>query len=478
MMNGHGPILLYELNEVPWRVIDWYLSQRPDAELGRLLPHAVAMTTVTHDQGDLHPWSTWPTVHRGVYNTDHRINFLNQDKTPASKFPPLWEVLSLAGHRVGVFGSLQSYPIPRGIPFSFYVPDTFAPRADAYPARYEGFQRVNLRQTREDGAVAQPFRPDTSFLADLLPFKLSGVRLQTCALLARHLVRERLNPLLRKRRSILQAPVAFDVFRDALGRFRPEFATFFTNHVAGMLHRYWKYVFPEDFGVTLSGEQDFFRRDSVRFAMDVADGQIGALRRYIDAAGGQLVITTSMGQEAVRRSEYLGELRLDDAKAMALAVGFTKPFTWHLAMQPDFNFEFETPAEREEFEQKVLRLVDSNGQTIWRRSRAVNATLNVTLSKRADVLRRQAVWFRGEDGAARELPLAAVGLKILVRDQGTGYHQPRGSLVWYRRGMAPSADRAEVDSIRVAPTIAAAFGVRDWRVTQPPIEEILTRLKS
>ena len=29
--------------------------------------------------GELHPWSTWPTVHRGVTNETHRINFINQD---------------------------------------------------------------------------------------------------------------------------------------------------------------------------------------------------------------------------------------------------------------------------------------------------------------------------------------------------------------------------------------------------------------
>ena len=31
------------------------------------------------DEGELHPWSTWPTVHRGVNNNLHKIRFINQD---------------------------------------------------------------------------------------------------------------------------------------------------------------------------------------------------------------------------------------------------------------------------------------------------------------------------------------------------------------------------------------------------------------
>ena len=34
--------------------------------------------TYTYDSGELHPWTTWPTIHRGVGRDIHGISFLNQ----------------------------------------------------------------------------------------------------------------------------------------------------------------------------------------------------------------------------------------------------------------------------------------------------------------------------------------------------------------------------------------------------------------
>ena len=124
---GVGPLILYELNEVPWRVWDWYVARRPDGAIARLLRESATFTTVTRDEGELHPWSTWPTLHRGVDNRQHHILFLNQDKSCADAFPTVWETAAQAGVRVGVFGSLQSYPVPESGNYAFYVPDTFAP---------------------------------------------------------------------------------------------------------------------------------------------------------------------------------------------------------------------------------------------------------------------------------------------------------------------------------------------------------------
>src|SRR6185436_7249393 len=107
---------------------------------------------------------------------------------------------------------------------------------------------------------------------------------------------EKRSSIYRNRRAILQAPVAFDVFRHALVRTNPDFCTFFTNHVAGIMHRYWKYSFPEDFDYRLDGEADAFHGESLMVALDYADEQIGYLRGYVDARQGRLYIASSMGQ--------------------------------------------------------------------------------------------------------------------------------------------------------------------------------------
>ena len=307
------PLILYELNEVPWRVIDWYVRLRPNSALAQLLDRSQTFTTVTKDEGELHPWTTWPTLHRGVTNSQHNIRFINQSLTEAVSFPPIWETLNQAGKRVGVFGSLQSYPPPPVKDgYEFYVPDTLSPGCETFPTKYAAFQRFNLRQTQRDGAQASAVQFDASIAIDVIKMMTAGLRFKTCWKLALHVAKERFNPLYRSRRSVLQALVSFDFFQNALNATKPEFCTFFTNHVAGMMHRYWKHSFPEDFNAVLSAEGDHFHSGSIAFAMDIADAQISSLMAYVDAKKGRLMIASSMGQEAIDRGEYVGEWRIAD----------------------------------------------------------------------------------------------------------------------------------------------------------------------
>ena len=60
-------IILFELNEVPFKVIDYYVNKYPNSTLAKILPKSHQYETVTDDQGHLHPWSTWPTLHRGIH---------------------------------------------------------------------------------------------------------------------------------------------------------------------------------------------------------------------------------------------------------------------------------------------------------------------------------------------------------------------------------------------------------------------------
>ena len=69
-------ILLFELNEVPFQVMDYYCSKFPSSTLAKTLQRSTQLETFTHDQGHLHPWSTWPTIHRGVTNEVHHIKDL------------------------------------------------------------------------------------------------------------------------------------------------------------------------------------------------------------------------------------------------------------------------------------------------------------------------------------------------------------------------------------------------------------------
>ena len=86
-------LLLYELNEVPLRVLKLYVKEKPHSSFAYLLNKGLMAKTFTFDEGELHPWSTWPTVHRGVSNKKHNIKFINQDLNCAKEFKPIWNQL-------------------------------------------------------------------------------------------------------------------------------------------------------------------------------------------------------------------------------------------------------------------------------------------------------------------------------------------------------------------------------------------------
>lgn len=449
-------ILVYELNEVPWRVIDRYLASRQSTHLGKLLQTASQLTTHTTDSGELHPWSTWPTMHRGVNNDAHEIRFINQDLTSAQSYPPLWQLLADAGITVGVCGCLQSFPPLAHKNMHFHIPDTFAPAPDTLPAQYQPFQQLNLKLTSENKAIATGV--SLKDMTEGLGLFRTGVTLRSGMRLAGHLVSEKLNKLNKSLRATMQAHVAFDVFMDALKSMQPQYAAFFSNHVAGTMHRYWKYAFPEDFQYQLQSGSEFdrFHSQSVFKAMDIFDEQLGILSAFAEQHGYDVVVCSSMGQEAVHRGVYLPELKLDNERLLAEKMGFAGAFTMNLAMQPDINFVFANREELVRFKNALVRLQDADGNPVLRvRYEEQGLTLNLMTCGSNAAYEQGTLLLDGQP-----LPLAALGFSVFKRDQGTGYHQPNGSLIWKRHRQLGQAvqDRAVVDSRQYAPTILHALG--------------------
>ena len=71
-------IIVYELNEVPRRLFDFYADAFPSSAFAQLRKHSHLFETLTADVGGLSPWITWPTMHRGVSNVEHEISELGQ----------------------------------------------------------------------------------------------------------------------------------------------------------------------------------------------------------------------------------------------------------------------------------------------------------------------------------------------------------------------------------------------------------------
>ena len=209
MNTNKKSLIVYELNEVPKKVLDYYILKRPQSNLAFLIRNGLFKQTYTNDLGELHPWSTWPTVHRGVTNKLHSIKFLNQDKECAKKYPPIWEILEKSGISIGIFGSLQTYPPYKNKNVAFFLPDTFSPQATAVPHNLELFQKFNLHLSRGNKAISGNIRL-VDFFNLFLIIKEGLVSVRTIVNVSIHIIKELFDPRYKKRRSNIQALFAFD----------------------------------------------------------------------------------------------------------------------------------------------------------------------------------------------------------------------------------------------------------------------------
>jgi len=284
----------------------------------------------------------------------------------------------------------------------------------------------------------------------------SGVSLATGFKLATHLMNEKRDAHNKALRAVMQSHVAFDVFMDALKGSKPDYATVFSNHVAGTMHRYWKYAFPEDFGYTpKSTPFDQFHSRSILKAMDIFDNQLGLIESFAEENGYDVVVCSSMGQEAVERGEYIPELKLDNDARLASALGFTGTFRMNLAMQPDVAFEFNSLEDLNRFKEGLSRLTDSDGkQVLVQRYQEQGNTLNLSTVRSMVASKDRTLVVDGQSYSLEEL-----GFSLVERDQGTGYHQPEGILIWKGQSQPSVTDRQVVDSRQYAPTILEALGV-------------------
>jgi hypothetical protein len=334
------PILVLEINEVPWRLLDRYLGRPELPHLTRFFDQASHFTTLAVDVGELSPWVTWPTLHRGMNNEAHGIRNLGQDPS-TFRGKPIWQEIRERGGSIGVCGSMQSWPPIDPGEGGFYVPDTFAHDDHCIPAYLEPLQAFNLAQVRANPRVVRGGMPSAG---DMLRFALSsaksGVRLSTGARALGQLLCEYVNPSARAKRPVFQAILFWDVFRKHFNpRKPPALSTFFTNHVAGIMHRYWKDVFPEDF---VAHSSHGTREGLMRFALRVLDDMLRDVLRWA-AMNPDLVVVfaSSMGQDAVHRVNHEGVDLVVESVPRLMAQAGVPPDAYRplLAMAPQVAVE-------------------------------------------------------------------------------------------------------------------------------------------
>jgi len=453
-------IILFELNEVPLRIIHHFSKLYPQSALAKILTSGRQYETVTEDIGHLSPWVTWPTVHRGVSNERHFIADFGQDLTEQEQaYPTIWQMLAARGVSVGLFGSLHTYPLPsdmRG--FSFYVPDTFAAGSECFPQKLSVFQDFNLRMARESSRVVSEGVPGREAIKFLMNLPDLGFRFKTAVDIAGQLVDERINRWKVVRRRTYQSVIGFEVFYKQMAQRRPDFSTFFTNHVASSMHRYWAAAFPEEYDNLTLGQEwvQTYNREIV-FTMRKADQMIDRLMGFVDSNPEySLWVLSSMGQQAVETREIATELFVTSGhKFMGHFDLGRDGYELKPSMVPQFNVQIHA-SKQKEFEEKLATLRVAGKRINWREKAAGFYSLDVGFSNLDE--RSITIELLGQS-----IPLDRSGLenvKIQDRCGATAYHIPQGSLLIYGNGMGASTGRTtSISTTDIAPAILRNFNV-------------------
>lgn len=457
-------IVMFELNECPWRVILDHVHRRPQGALASMLRKSDAYETHAEDR-TLSPWITWSSLHRGVDDRTHGVINLNQDLSHCDReHPTVWSLLRRAGVQVGVFGSMHSHPLPvdpREVgAVAFHVPDPFATDAATVPAAVRPFQEFNLAMSRQSARNVSTALPWSSALGLGVALPRLGVRARTLAAIAGQLVDERRERWKSARRRTYQAILGFDVFMRLLERRTPDVATFFTNHVAATMHRFWAAAYPGDYAVY--GYDDAWRRryaDEIAWSMDAVDDMLARLSTWAERDSGREVwLTTSMGQAATRADNPVStQLYLTDVAAFMAACGVAAgEFVQQPAMLP-----------------RVVVAIDPDRAAAFeRRAGGIELAPGVRLGVEAQgpgryCLAVPVLQDHRDDHATldgRRVPLSRLGFtNTAIEDESgqTAYHVPEGALLVHHRGARPgaSAPLRRVSTLDVAPMLLTRLGV-------------------
>jgi hypothetical protein len=449
-----GRVLLIELNEITWELIELFMAQGKAPNFAALTQAGVRGAPMSVDlPPQLDPWITWTTLYTGRTQEAHNVFFLEQPpETIRAK--RLWEICAEAGLSVGVFGSVCSWP-PQKVK-GFYVPNTFAPDSATFPEALRPIQDLNLTYTR---AIRLPAEQDSVMFKLKLGAKLAklGLRPATLARLGRQLAVERRQPHLRWRRVALQPLVNCDFFSKLYRRSRPAFATFHSNHVAHYMHTYWKAFQPERFPQETPPEEVRKYGGAIEHGYRIADELLGRIRRLLDPET-TLVVASSMGQKpyvnGLQHGRPINQLRSPDKLLELLKLkGRVRALP---TMSDQFNLYADSPADL----QRALTLLErayigQPGKPLFRVYQVENSvTVNLKWYDGAPENARCYFPDLGED--------VAVNYSDLVYNSDvvkSGTHDPRGTLLLYGRGVRPGVQIAQCNNLDIAPTLLTLLGL-------------------
>jgi predicted AlkP superfamily phosphohydrolase/phosphomutase len=450
-------VLFLEFNEITWSLIDPLIAQGALPHFARLKHEGTWATPESNDLSPyLNPWITWVTVHTGVERSVHGASILEQaiDTIHAKRS---WEYAVEAGLSVGVFGSIGSYP-PRPVN-GFWVPGPFAPASDTFPPELQPLQELNRKYTRAHnrGGAKDSWVAMVRQGLQLLRF---GLKPSTICCIIRQLIHEKCQPHMSWKRVTMQSLVNGDFFVSLYQRFRPDYATWHTNHVAHYMHHYWRAMDDTPFLTPATPEEKQRYGGAVEYGYQIADQILGRLMRIVDE-NTVLVLASSMGQQPYVTEQYPAgriTVRMRDIHQILRIVGAQGVKAVAPMMAQEWNVTIPDPLQRAQVKHTLLRAY-STGEKHEVFSVAEEGEI-LCIAPRGVAKPEPDVEVIFQDG--QNMTHHYTFDELFVTDDPTpkeGVHHPQGVLAFWGKGIRQGVEIRHTTNLDIAPTILTLLGV-------------------
>jgi hypothetical protein len=257
----------------------------------------------------------------------------------------------------------------------------------------------------------------------------------------------------------------YDLFERQLSKSRPAFATFYTNHVAAAMHRYWAATFA-DAPADMDHEWKLRYVAELPAAMGTFAGIFRRLLRWVHTHPEYVVIVAgSMGQDGIAAQKSYDFLTVSDGPRFCSALGLPDgAFTLLPAMAPCVSVEV-APEFRNSFRDQLTGM-SIDGTPMIRDHR----TFHPLCFDEQDGTFMLYVAIDDYAGPAvanvrdRDVPFAELGLGMMAHEDGvncTAQHTAEGMLLVYdpRRKYQNGHERPEVLVTDIVPSLLDNFDV-------------------
>jgi hypothetical protein len=438
MNNPDKHLILLELNEINFDVVEWYVAAdvKRFPALKKLLSNGRIRTSCEKEYEELEPWIQWASVHTGKTYAEHGVFRLGD--MVGRKVPQIFELLEGAGLMVGAISAMNAENRLRQP--AYFIPDpwTQTPADDSFWSRALSEAVV---QTVNDNAQARiTTKSAVQVLLALVRFARTNHYIRYLSLV----LQSRKKPWLK---ALVLDLLLHDVHWSLFNTKKPNFSTIFLNAGAHIQHHYFFNATPVKNSSPSKNPAWYVKEDEDPLAdiLGLYDMIIGELFSRKDT---EVLLVTGLAQKPYDRVKFYYRLKSHETFLRNSGVAFSAVYP---RMTRDFLIEFESE-QQAGLAQKILGgiVIEDDGLPLFGEIDNRGNSLFVTLTYPHEVIEKTMYVVEGQS-----FPLQPEVSFVAIKN---GMHQEEG-FAFFTPGIAPYVPENGAHVARVADTILNYFGI-------------------